>query len=108
MYSYVIIISNVNVVLSCAVAFTFSLLSLFLSYFLFCLALVSYLIGSGSIGFANGVGSSALLSSPGGICLDSAGNIVIADTNNHRIRKYTAPGKSYFLEQLFVFMAIIV
>ena len=44
---------------------------------------------SGSTG-DNGLATSALLSAPQGVFLDTAGNIYIADTNNHKIRKVTA------------------
>ncbi len=44
---------------------------------------------SGSYSGDNGPATSATLSGPSGIALDSAGNIYIADTNNNRIRKVT-------------------
>ena len=54
--------------------------------------------GTGGIGFDGrgfggdgGPATSALLASPSGVALDSAGNLYIADTGNHRIRKLT-PG----------------
>ena len=43
--------------------------------------------GSGGDGFAANL---AQLSAPGGVCVDSAGNVYIADTNNHRVRKVDA------------------
>jgi sugar lactone lactonase YvrE len=47
--------------------------------------------GSGVFGFGgdNGPATQAKLAAPIGISLDSAGNIYIADSNNHRIRKVT-------------------
>ena len=59
---------------------------------------ITTIAGTGGIGFdGRGLGgdggsaTSALLASPGGVALDSAGNLYIADTGNHRIRKLT-PG----------------
>jgi trimeric autotransporter adhesin len=45
--------------------------------------------GNGTTGFGgdNGPASSAQLYFPGGLAVDSAGNLYIADTNNNRIRK---------------------
>lgn len=51
--------------------------------------IISTVAGTGENGFAGdgGLAIAAQLSSPGGITTDSAGNVYIADTNNHRIRK---------------------
>jgi sugar lactone lactonase YvrE len=43
-------------------------------------------------GAADGVGSAASFNFPTGIALDSAGNVYVADTSNHTIRKITAAG----------------
>jgi sugar lactone lactonase YvrE len=45
--------------------------------------------GTGEQGFSGdgGTATSALLDSPAGVAVDGAGNIYIADTHNHRIRK---------------------
>ena len=50
---------------------------------------VSTLAGNGTDGFIDGQGTVAQFSAPKGIVLDSAGNLYVADTNNHRIRKIT-------------------
>jgi NHL repeat len=43
-------------------------------------------------GIADGVGTAARFSTPSGIAIDAAGNLYVADTNNHTIRKITAAG----------------
>lgn len=53
---------------------------------------VSTLAGTGAQGFANGPGTSASFSNPTGAAVDSAGNVYIADTGNHAIRKITSTG----------------
>ena len=47
---------------------------------------VSTLAGSVG-GYADDIGSAALFSFPRGIAIDAAGNLYVADTGNHRIRK---------------------
>ena len=46
----------------------------------------------GSTGSADGSGSVARFNFPRGITLDGSGNLYVADTNNHTIRKVTAAG----------------
>ncbi len=48
--------------------------------------------GNGTAGFSgdNGAATSAELNSPGGVTVDAAGNLYIADTSNNVIRKVTA------------------
>jgi alpha-tubulin suppressor-like RCC1 family protein len=48
---------------------------------------------SGSNGSTDGTGSSALFRAPGGIALDSTGNLYVADTGNSTIRKITPAGQ---------------
>lgn len=47
---------------------------------------------AGVSGYQDGIGSGALFSAPAGVAMDSAGNILVADTNNSVIRKITPAG----------------
>ena len=42
---------------------------------------------AGTSGTTDGSGEDARFNSPGGVAVDSAGNIYVADTNNHAVRK---------------------
>ncbi|MCX6944180.1 MAG: NHL repeat-containing protein, partial [Opitutales bacterium] len=56
-------------------------------------AVVTTLAGTaGSPGAADGTGSAARFNSPFGVAVDGAGNVYVADTFNHTIRKITAGG----------------
>lgn len=44
-------------------------------------------IAGGASGFANGPGDLARFFGPAGVAVDSAGNIIVADYGNHRIRR---------------------
>ena len=53
---------------------------------------VTTLAGTGSAGFVNGTGTAASFSTPLGVTVDASGNLFIADSGNHAIRKVTAGG----------------
>ena len=48
--------------------------------------------GGGGAGSADGVGSAARFAEPYGVAVDSSGNIYVADSDNHTIRKVTPEG----------------
>lgn len=55
--------------------------------------MVSTLAGNpGSVGTSNGTGSAARFTEPTGLTIDAAGNLFVADTFNHTIRKVTPAG----------------
>jgi alpha-tubulin suppressor-like RCC1 family protein len=53
---------------------------------------VTTLAGSGATGAADGIGSSASFNMPEGLVVDGIGNVYVADTYNHIIRKITPSG----------------
>ena len=53
---------------------------------------VSTLAGSGTPGAINATGIAASFNNPGGVAVDTRGNVYVADTNNHQIRKITPAG----------------
>ena len=54
---------------------------------------VSTIAGEGTSGFMDGPGATAQFSSPAGVAVDGAGNIIVADPNNHSIRSITPAGE---------------
>lgn len=53
---------------------------------------VTSLAGSRTATFADGVGTNASFNTPSGIVADIYGNVYVADTNNHRIRRIASDG----------------
>jgi hypothetical protein len=47
---------------------------------------------AGTAGRANGNGTAASFDTPYGVAIDSFGNVYVADSDNHLIRKITAAG----------------
>jgi sugar lactone lactonase YvrE len=62
---------------------------------------VSTLAGrAGTSGSADGAGSNALFSRPQGLAVDAVGDIFVADTDNHSVRKVTPSGQVTTLAQV--------
>ena len=54
---------------------------------------ISTFVGDGTFGYADGIGHAARFSFLEGIAIDAAGNLYVADSTNHRIRKVTPAGE---------------
>lgn len=53
---------------------------------------VTTLAGSGTPGLADGTGAAASFNAPGGLAVLANGDLVVADTGNHRLRRVTQAG----------------
>ncbi len=54
--------------------------------------IVTTIAGSGARGDADGIGVNARFSSPRGVAVDRNGNVLVADSSNHKIRHISASG----------------
>jgi len=54
--------------------------------------LVSTLAGNGAAGYRDSTGNNASFNQPNGVAVDRHGNVFVADTENHRIRKISPSG----------------
>ena len=48
--------------------------------------------GSTNQGLIDGAGTAAAFNNPYGVAVDASGNVLVADTNNHRVRRVTPSG----------------
>ena len=53
---------------------------------------VTTLAGNGTTGFTNATATAAAFSSPAGLVVDNSGNVFVADTDNHCIRRISSQG----------------
>lgn len=60
--------------------------------FVYTTTTISTLAGTGLFGYVDGVGAAAQFNQPIGLAVDAAGNVYVADFENHRIRKVTPTG----------------
>jgi len=54
--------------------------------------IVTTIAGTGSVGSSNGIGTAASFDAPFSLTVDGSGNLYVADTDNHEIRKITKAG----------------
>jgi sugar lactone lactonase YvrE len=64
--------------------------------------IVATLAGSGVSGSADGSSREARLLTPRGLAVDADGNVFVADTGNHTIRKITAAATSRLARRVFL------
>ena len=57
---------------------------------------------AGVSGASDGLARAALFTSPSGVAADAAGNVYVADTNNHTIRKISSTGKVTTIAGAFI------
>jgi sugar lactone lactonase YvrE len=62
---------------------------------------VSTVAGAGRPGYADGKASAALFDTPSGLVVTAAGDLIIADTGNNRLRKITPDGQVTTLPVVF-------
>lgn len=55
---------------------------------------VTTIAGTGAPGFSDGQAASAAFDTPSGLAVDNDGNIFVADTGNHAVRKITPQGEA--------------
>ena len=55
--------------------------------------IVTTIAGTGSPGYSDGHGNGAMFDTPCGVAIDKDGNVFVADTGNHAIRKINANGE---------------
>ena len=53
---------------------------------------ITTVAGTGTAGFSGGRATSARINNPSGVAVDGSGNLYIADTENHRVRKVNSSG----------------
>ena len=56
--------------------------------------------GVSGYGFSDGPGASARFTGPQGVAVDSSGNLYVADTDNHAIRKITPVGTNWLISTI--------
>lgn len=69
--------------------------------------IVSTIAGSGSSGYADGVGTSATFNDPIDIAVDSTGNLFVADYGNHIIRRISPSGQHCFVRYDSVLLMLL-
>ena len=74
--------------------FVFGMCMLTMAMCVLCVSagVVSTLAGSGSGGWADGLGTAAMFNDPYSVSVDSNGAVYVADNSNNRIRMVTSSG----------------